>query len=147
MRQSTTPHPDGVKRLRRLTPTSPSVIGLRPLVGETSARNRVCLYVSAVGGQRPEVPLEVARLFAVEQGWRVGDSFVDFYLWSTCAARPGWGRVRAEVGAGRADGVVVLSRAAVHVGPGEFDAELAWFSRHFGFIAEVSGTVECVVGR
>lgn len=96
---------------------------------------RMCLYTVVTDGTSPELALDLVRPFAEKRQWQVGRSYADCGLWSTCAARLGWNLVRGEIRAGRADGVVLLSRSDVGPHIAEFTEQLAWFEGRRAFIA------------
>ncbi|WP_143570731.1 hypothetical protein [Streptomyces acidiscabies] len=80
------------------------------------------------------------RSFVERQNWQARQpSYTDHCTRSAYAVRPGWGPVREQVGSGRADGVVVLTRCAVSAGFSEFAEQLAWFEARLAFIAVVEG--------
>jgi len=91
---------------------------------------RVCMYA-------PAPRRWVLWSFVEERGWRAERWYADGHPWSTGLVRAGWQRVRCEVGAGLADGVVVASRFDVSAGWGEFMEELAWFEAHIAFVVVV----------
>jgi len=98
---------------------------------------RVCLYASAMDGQRLEQSLEVLRCFAEFREWATTKAVTDGFPWTTCTARPGWNLVRAEINSGRADGVAVLAESDVSRSPEEYAEQLAWVHGHSAFLVVV----------
>lgn len=121
----------------------------RPISFQGMSRGRaprVCLYDLAVNGREPEPSLLLARAFAERQRWQVGQSFIDQFPWSTCNARPGWGQVRNEVQAERADGVVLLAPSVLSRHADEVLEQVAWFRGHGAFIAVAESGAGRVMG-
>ncbi|WP_411143113.1 hypothetical protein [Streptomyces sp. x-80] len=105
---------------------------------------RVCLYALSVGGQEPRHSLDAAAAFAVRQSWQVGvgQSYTDHQGAAAPLARPGWCLVRAQIRAGYADGVVVVTHSVISPHADEYRQQLEWFGHHFGFVALIVPEVQ-----
>lgn len=115
---------------------------LEQVVAQARARHReprVCLYALSFAGHEPRHSLEAVAEYAQRRCWLVEarQSYTDHDGTVAPERRPGWGRVRQQIRAGYADGVVVVTPSVISYRVDEYRQEIDWLGQHCGFIALV----------